>query len=53
MFLGMSLIHMMPESVEIYQTWAIKEGIERAFPLPYVMFFVGYFLILAVDRVAA
>ena len=53
MFLAMSLIHMMPEAVEIYTTWAVTEGIERAFPLPYVMFFLGYFLILAVDRVAA
>ena len=53
LFLGMSLIHMMPEAVEIYTTWAVTEGIERAFPLPYVMFFLGYFLILAVDRVAA
>ena len=52
-FLGMSLIHMMPESNEIYLIWAKNEGIERAFPLPYVMFFVGYLLILAIDRVAA
>ena len=52
-FLGMSLIHMMPEAAEIYLIWAAKEGIERPFPLPYVMFFVGYLLILAIDRVAA
>ena len=53
LFLGMSLVHMMPEAVEIYATWAVAEKIERPFPLPYVMFFVGYLLILAVDRVAA
>lgn len=52
-FLGMSLIHMMPESAEVYAIWAAKEGIERPFPLPYVMFFVGYMLILSIDRVAA
>ena len=52
-FLAMSLIHMMPESAEVYEIWAAKEGIERPFPLPYVMFFVGYLLILAIDRVAA
>ena len=52
-FLGMSLIHMMPEAAEIYLIWAVKEGIERPFPLPYVMYFVGYLLILAIDRVAA
>ena len=52
-FLGMSLIHMMPECAEIYLSWAAKEEIERPFPLPYVMFYLGYLLILAIDRVAA
>ena len=52
-FLAMALIHMMPESAEIYLMWAVAEEIERPFPLPYVMFFVGYMLILAIDRVAA
>ena len=52
-FLAMSLVHMMPESAEMYADWALDEGIERPFPLPYVMFFMGYMLILAVDRVAA
>ena len=51
LFLGMALTHMMPESEVIYREWAVKEGIERPFPLPYVMFFMGYLLILAVDRV--
>lgn len=52
-FLAMALIHMMPESAEVYLLWAAEENIERPFPLPYVMFFVGYMLILAIDRVAA
>jgi len=52
-FLAMSLVHMMPESAEIYGMWAKKEGIDRAFPLPYVCFFLGYLLILGIDRVAA
>lgn len=52
-FLAMALIHMLPESAEVYEIWAKKEGIERAFPLPYVCFFLGYILILAIDRVAA
>ena len=52
-FLAMSLIHMMPESAEVYAIWAAEEGIERPFPLPYVMFFAGYMLILGIDRVAA
>ena len=53
LFLGMALVHMMPETVEIYEGWAEHEGIERPFPLPYVGFFLGYVLILAVDRVIA
>ncbi len=53
LFMAMSIVHMMPESAEIYMGWAKKEGIERPFPLPYVCFFLGYLLILAVDRVAA
>ena len=52
-FLAMSLIHIMPETAEIYVEWAAAEGIEEPFPLPYVMFFIGYLLILFVDRVAA
>lgn len=48
----MSLVHMFPEAVEIYNMWSAKEKIERPFPLPYVMFFIGYFLILSIDRVA-
>ncbi len=51
--MAMSLVHMMPESAEIYGMWAKKEGIERPFPLPYVCYFLGYFLILCIDRVAA
>lgn len=52
-FLAMALVHMMPESAEVYMLWAAKEGIERPFPLPYVMYYVGYLLILSIDRVAA
>ena len=53
LFLGMALVHMMPEAAEIYTGWAVTEGIERAFPLPYVTFFLGYVMILAIDRVIA
>ena len=52
-FLSMSLVHMMPEAAEIYLIWAAKERIERPFPLPYIGFFMGYLLILGVDRVLA
>jgi len=54
-FLAMSLIHMMPEAAEIYMLWAesLDEPLERPFPLPYVGFFIGYLLILLVDKVLA
>ena len=52
-FLGMALIHMMPESSEIHNSWAAEKGIEKPFPLPYVMYFIGYMLILCIDRVIA
>ena len=52
-FLGMSLIHIMPEAAEEYGEWAEENGIEKPFPLPFVMIFLGYLLILAVDRVLA
>ena len=52
-FMAMSLVHMMPEAAEVYQGWALCEKIEKPFPLPYVMYFVGYFFILSIDRVAA
>ena len=53
LFLGMALVHILPEAVEIYRAWAIYEEKEDPFPLPYVLFYVGYLLILLVDRVAA
>ena len=37
----------------MYGGWAAFEGIDRAFPLPYVMYFTGYLMILAIDRVIA
>jgi len=52
-FLGMALIHIIPEGAEIYEEWAEEKEIERPFPLAYVMIFLGYFIVLAVDRVLA
>ena len=52
-FLAMAIIHMMPESAEIYNSWATCKCIENPFPLPYVMYFVGYMVILSIDRVLA
>ena len=52
-FLGMALIHIVPEGVELYAEWAEKKKIEKPFPLDYVLIFVGYLIVLAVDRVIA
>ena len=53
LFLAMALLHMMPEAQKIYHQWTIDNEIERAFPLPYLMFFLGYVLILAIDKYLA
>lgn len=49
----MALVHMMPEAAELYEIWGSTRDYERLFPLPYVCFFLGYILILLVDRVFA
>ena len=56
MFLGMALTHMLPDGVMLYATWAKSAGyahVGDAFPLPYVSFFLGYLLVLLIDRVIA
>lgn len=52
-FLGMALIHIIPEGVEQYESWVKEKGIERPFPLAYVLIFIGYLIVLAFDRVIA
>jgi zinc transporter 1/2/3 len=51
MFLAIALIHMMPEAVEEHAEWAEENEIESPFPLPFCMMFVGYLIVLLVDRV--
>lgn len=51
MFLAIALIHMMPESVEEYEVWALERKLEKPFPLPYCCMFIGYLIVLLVDRV--
>ena len=53
MFLAMALMHILPEGIELFEMYTEKEGIEEPFPLPYLMFFVGFLLVLLVDRVIA
>ena len=52
-FLTMAVVHMLPEGAEMYDNWAKKNEIERPFPVPYLGFFIGYLLVLGIDRVAA
>jgi zinc transporter ZupT len=52
-FLGMAFIHIIPESVEVYEEWATEKELERPFPLPYVLIFIGYLIVLSIDRVIA
>lgn len=52
-FLGMALLHIIPEGVEIYEGHVEKEHIEKPFPWPYVLIFAGYLLVLVIDRVIA
>ena len=52
-FLTMAIFHMLPEGAEMYEGWVKKNEIERPFPVPYLAFFIGYVLVLGIDRVAA
>jgi zinc transporter ZupT len=51
-FLAISLMHIMPEEVNAYYELNkdLPEG-TRVFPLPYLIFFLGYTFILVIDRV--
>jgi hypothetical protein len=49
----MALIHVIPEGIEIYEEWAEEKKIERPFPLAFVLIFIGYLMVLSIDRVLA
>ena len=53
LFLAMAICHMLPHAVGLYSVWVAKNEIDNAFPLPYVMFFTGFLLVLGIDRVLA
>ena len=46
-FIAIAFVHILPEAADGY---AELEG-DDAFPLPYVLFFVGYAIILLIDKV--
>ena len=52
LFLAIALVHIIPDVVIDYFKWAgddtVSEGI---FPLPFILVFTGYTIILIVDRV--
>ena len=51
MFLSISFVHMLPESVEQYSAHIKEHEIEKPFPLPYVCLYLGYMLVLLIDKV--
>ena len=53
MFLAMAFMHLLPEGVELFEGWAAENEIKKPFPLAYLMFFIGFLLVLCVDRVIA
>jgi zinc transporter ZupT len=50
-FMAIAFMHILPEEVGIYKEITDAEEIERPFPIPYLLYFVGYTFILIVDRV--
>ena len=51
MFLSIAICHMLPESVEQHTEYATSHDIEKPFPTPYVCMYIGYMLILLVDKI--
>jgi len=52
-FLAMSLIHILPEAREGYKMWGkycAKIEEDNLYPLPFLLYIVGYVLILIIDR---
>ena len=49
----MAFMHLLPEGVELFEGWAAENEIKKPFPLAYLMFFIGFLLVLCVDRVIA
>ena len=47
-FMAIALVHVMPEEIE---EWANYVGTEEVFPLPEVLCFAGYTIILILDKV--
>lgn len=50
-FLAIALCHILPEEAENWAVLCSERGVEKVFPLPYVLLFIGYTLILLIDKV--
>lgn len=57
-FIAVALTHIMPEAANDYNEYmehdhdhSLRHGDEEIFPLPFVLVFVGYFLLLLIDKV--
>jgi len=51
-FMAIAFMHILPESVGDYEDYCKKEKIARCFPWPYFTVFLGYSMILLLDKVA-
>jgi zinc transporter ZupT len=51
-FIAVALVHILPEEAEMWADLPSNAGVDPLFPLPYFLMFVGYTLILVIDKVA-
>lgn len=47
----MALVHILPEASSEYIVIKLEEGVDTPFPLPYMLVFCGYTLVLIIDKV--
>jgi len=54
-FVAIAFVHILPEQIELYQTYMLEQDPSRTteylFPLPEFCLFLGYTLILTIDKV--
>lgn len=51
MFMAIGLFHMFPEAVEGFHEYTEAKKQKDPFPLPFCLVFVGYVIVLFIDRV--
>ena len=50
-FLAIALMHITPEMIEGWTSMQEEKGVEKIFPLPELLIFSGYTIILIIDKV--